>query len=182
MLQTSFSPFPEIKTARLVLRKLTLEDTPEIYFLRSDEQVLKYIGRAPATSINDARDFILNIQANAEKGESILWAIAMNTKPGELIGTICYWRLQPEHYRAEIGYTLHPKFWRKGIMKEAIEAVLEYGFEVMKLHSIEARLNADNHASAALLEKTGFTRDAHFREDFFFNDKFFDTLVYSRLK
>ena len=56
--------------------------------------------------------------------------------------------MKKEHYRAEIGYALHPAFWKKGIMKEAILAVVDYGFNKMHLHSIEANINADNIASA----------------------------------
>lgn len=178
----NFSPFPEIKTGRLILRKLRLEDAPEIFFLRSDESVLKYLEREPVTSITVAKEFIQQIQSSVENGESILWAIALDTKPGELIGTICFWHFQPENFRAEIGYVLHPQFWGKRIMKESIEAVLKYGFEKMQLHSVEARLSAGNVASAALLEKTGFIKEAHFREDVFFKGKFIDTLVYCRLK
>ena len=100
--------------------------------------------------------------------------------PGKLLGSICYWRMQKEHYRAEIGYALHPGSWRKGIMKEAILEVIAYGFSTLQLHSIEARINPANMASAAILESTGFVREAYFKEDFFFRGKFGDTAVYSR--
>ena len=177
----SFNPFPELQTKRLVLRKLTLEDAPELFFLRSDQRVIQHLARKPAESVAVVKEFIQLIQANLEKGESILWAIALNTKPGELIGTICFWNLQPENFRAEIGYVLHPDHWRKGLMKEAMIAVIDYGFQKMKLHSIEARLFAGNDASAFLLEKLSFTRDAYFKEDTFFDGDFLDTLVYSRI-
>jgi ribosomal-protein-alanine N-acetyltransferase len=77
---------------------------------------------------------------------------------------------------------LHPDFWKKGIMKEAIVAVLDFGFNVMRLHSVEANINSGNDASASVLEATGFIKEAHFREDFFFDGTFRDTIIYSRLK
>ena len=67
-------------------------------------------------------------------------------------------------------------------MKEAILAVLDFGFNAMHLHSIEANINADNAASAGVLEATGFIKEAHFKEDFFFDGTFRDTIIYSRLK
>lgn len=100
----------------------------------------------------------------------------------KLIGTICFWNIQQHNYRAEIGYVLHPHYWGKGIMKEAILKVVEYGFETMQLHSIEARLQAENNSSAAQLEVTGFVKEGYFKEDFFFDGEFQDTLVYSRLQ
>ena len=49
----------------------------------------------------------------------------------KVIGSICYWRLLKQHYRAEIGYALHPQYWKKGLMKEAILKVLDYGYNTM---------------------------------------------------
>ncbi|MEO7983368.1 MAG: GNAT family N-acetyltransferase, partial [Bacteroidota bacterium] len=150
MLQPNFTPFPELKTERLLLRRLTMEDAPAIFFLRSDERVLQFIGREPAQSIEEVAAFIQRIHDAVDANESILWAITLRDNPALTIGTICYWRLQRENYRAEIGYALHPEYWRKGIMKEAILEVLDYGFGRMNLHSVEARTTKENLGSAAV--------------------------------
>jgi [ribosomal protein S5]-alanine N-acetyltransferase len=181
MLEPNFSPFPEIKTERLLLRRMQKADGPQILFLRSDDNVMKYIDREKTKTLEEAEAFIEKINNSVDMNEAIMWAISLANDPATLIGTICYWRLQPQHYRAEVGYALHPVHWNKGIMKEALLAVISYGFEVMKLHSIEARLNADNGASARVLEKTGFTREGFFKEDFYSRGKFVDTAVYSLL-
>ena len=182
MLYTDFHPFPELKTERLFLRKITMDDAGEIFFLRSNEIVLQFINKKPAVTMKDAEDFITRINDDIDAGEAIMWAIALKENPGKLIGTICYWRLQKKNYRAEIGYVLHPQFWKKGIMKEAMLKVIEYGFTGMGLHSIEARINPANSASAAILKSTGFVQEAYFKEDFFFLGAFFDTAVYSMLQ
>ncbi len=111
-----------------------------------------------------------------------MWAISLNKEPARLIGTICYWHFQKEHYRAEIGYALHTDFWRKGIMKEAILKVLDYGFNNLKLHSIEAHIDPANNGSAAILESTGFVKEAYFKESFYFRGQFLDTAIYSKLQ
>lgn len=180
-LRTNFIPFPELHTQRLILRKLSLDDAPELYFLRSNPAVLKYLGRKPAESISAVKDFIQQVNQSIDEGQSILWAIAFNAKPRELIGTICFWNVQPENLRAEIGYVLHPDYWGKSIMKEAINEVMHYGFHIMNLHSVEARLSAGNQASVALLEKTGFKKDGYFREDLYFEGAFSDSVVYGKL-
>ena len=182
MLQLNFTPFPELITERLLLRRITLDDAPEIFFLRSDAVVLQYLSKEPAATINEAVAFINRVNGDIDTNDTIIWAITLRNKPDKTIGFICYWRLQKEHYRAEIGYGLHPQQWRKWIMKEAILKVLEYGFATMQLHSIEGRINPNNMASAAILEATGFVREAYFKEDFYFNNKFEDTAVYSRLE
>lgn len=179
MLEVNFTPFPELTTERLVLRKVSVDDAPEIYFLRSDPEVLKYLGKDPEKSVDTAKNFINLVNGNMDNNDSVLWGIALKDDPSKLIGTICYWRMQKEHYRAEIGYVLHPGYWRKGYMKEAIGEVVNYAFNLMGLHSIEARLSPENIASAASLEANGFTKDALFKEDFYYNGEFLDTLVYS---
>jgi len=179
MPEFNFSPFPEIKTERLILRRMQKTDGPQFFFLRSDDQVMLYIDREKTKTLDEAEAFIEKINTSIDTNEVILWALALHTDPGNMIGTISYWRLQPEHFRAEIGYMLHPDHWNRGIMKEALKAVIVYGFEKMKLHSIEARINPENTASAIVLEKTGFTREAYFKEDFYFRGKFIDTAVYS---
>lgn len=181
MLAPNFNPFPELSTSRLHLRKVTPDDSAEMFFMRSDERVMKYIDKEPAKSIADALDFITLINDQEANNDSITWAITLKESP-KLIGTICIWNLKKQHYRGEIGYSIHPDFQRKGYMQEAMEAVLHYGFYKMNLHSIEANINPDNRASALLLEKNGFVKEAHFKEDYFFNGKFIDTIIYSLLK
>ena len=179
MADPGFFPFPEIKTSRLLLRRVTLADSPEILFLRSDDSVMKYIDREKTKTLEEAEAFIQQIIDLYDKNEALMWAISLLERPEKLLGTIGYWRMQKAHFRAELGYVLDPAQWNKGIMKEAIQCVIEYAFGPMQLHSIEARINPDNLASAAVLEKSGFIREAYFREDYCFRGKFIDTAVYS---
>jgi [ribosomal protein S5]-alanine N-acetyltransferase len=181
MLEVNFSPFPEIKTDRLLLRRLRDTDAPEIFFLRSDDRVMKYIDREKPKSEQEVLAFIQMVNANIDKNEAIMWGIALQDKPETLIGNIGFWRIINQHYRSEIGYMLNTNYWNKGIMKEALMAAADFGFKNMKLHSIEAHINPDNAASAIVLEKNGFVREAYFKEDYFFKGKFIDSAIYSLL-
>lgn len=178
-LQLSFHPFPELTTPRLLLRRLAMEDAPAVFFLRSDEAVLRFLQKEPAASIQEAEDFIRRIHREAGAGEGILWAITLSDDPGAVIGTICLWNIQPDHYRAEVGFALHPDHWRKGIMKEALLAVTAYAFTALHFHSLEARIDPANTASSSLLQSAGFVQEGYFKEDFCFQDAFMDTAVYS---
>ena len=182
MLALNFTPFPELKTGRLLLRKLQITDANEMFFLRSNEDVLRYIGREPTKTIAEAEEFINKINKSVDENESILWGIAFLNEPSTIIGTICIWNFQTEHYRGEIGFILHPDHWRKGIMKEAINAVADYGFSILGLHSMEAQLNPENIASSAVLESTGFAKEGHLKENHYFKGEFRDTAIYSKLK
>lgn len=182
MLQPDFSSFPELTTSRLLLRKTTLTDADAVFFLRSDPEVLKYLGREPCTSLKEAEDFITLITNNLETNEAISWAITLKEEPAKMIGNIAFWRMDKASYRSEIGYVLHPGYWQKGIMKEAILKVLSYGFDTMGLHSVEARISPGNRASAALLETTGFVQEGYLKESFCFRGIFEDTVIYSKIK
>jgi len=181
MLVLNFTPFPELKTARLLLRRLDKADANEMFFLRSNEDVLRYLGKEAAKSTTEAENFIDVINKSVDENESILWGIALLIERSKIIGTICLWNFKKENYRGEIGYVLHPNHWRKGIMKEAILSVIDYGFNVLKLHSIEALLSPGNTASSAVLESTGFVKEGHLKESFYFKGEFDDTVIYSKL-
>lgn len=180
MLQVNFSPFPTITTDRLILRELTANDANEIFFLRSDAGLLQYLDKDPEQSLEQTVAFLVRIKKDLDSNNGILWGITLKDSD-VVIGSICYWRMQKEHYRAEIGYVLHPAQQGKGIMDEAMKAVLQYGFEKMQLHSVEANVNPANKNSMKLLEKNGFVKEAHFKENYYYNGKFLDSVIYSLL-
>lgn len=180
MLSLNFSPFPFLQTERLRLRNIVPADAPDLFVLRSDRRVMKFLGRPLAKTEADALAQIQLMLATQEKEEGIAWGICL--KDNEVLaGTIGFWRLQKEHFRAEIGYLLHPSLQGKGLMREAMEAVLHYGFTVMNLHSVEANVNPANTASIGLLKRTGFVQEAYFRENYYDDGKFVDSAIYSLL-
>jgi ribosomal-protein-alanine N-acetyltransferase len=180
MLDLNFSPFPFLETKRLILREIAFEDSAEIFALRSNPDAMKFIGKPPATSIEDANKMIRMFTDGISNNESITWGIAFK-ETNRIVGTIGFWRISKDHHRAEIGYMLHPEHWKKGILTEAAKAVIECGFRKFKFHSIEAQLTPENIASVKLLEKTGFVKEAHFKENYFFEGEYSDTAVYSKL-
>jgi ribosomal-protein-alanine N-acetyltransferase len=181
MLEFNFNPFPIIYTERLVLRQLTISDSQHFFELNTNDAVLKYLEFLRMKTIEDASQKIDKHTAEIGNNENIIWAISTKENP-KLIGTICLFHFKKKHYRGEIGYMLHPNFWRKGILQECINVVLNFGFDVLNLHSIEAIVDPENEPSIGLLEKNKFVREAYFKEDFYQNEKFCDTAVYSLLK
>ena len=181
MMQVSFHPFPILETARLYLRQVHDNDAAAIFALRSNRNVMQFLDRPMADSIADAEHLVKKIKDSLERNEGITWGICSIADP-HLVGTIGFWQLTREHFRAELGYLLHPNHQGKGLMQEAIEAALNYGFHVMQLHSVEANVNPLNNASIRLLERNNFIREAWFRENYYYNGKFLDTYVYSLLK
>jgi ribosomal-protein-alanine N-acetyltransferase len=75
-----------------------------------------------------------------------------------------------------------PHYNGQGIVTEAIKLVLEYGFEILNMHSIEAIIDPNNLASERVLQKNGFVKEAHLIENELWDGKFLDTVIYSILK
>ena len=157
MLTNIFTPFPVLKTERLTLRQLSVNDDKEIFALRSDKQVNKYLDREPSHTIEDARKFIDKIAEVVRQNQGIYWAITL-TNNDNLIGTICLFNFSNENNQAEIGYELLPAFQGQGIMQEATSKVIAFGFDVIGLKAIEAYTHLENKNSSKLLEKFNFRK------------------------
>jgi ribosomal-protein-alanine N-acetyltransferase len=155
MLNRSFTPFPILITERLILRQLVISDEQEIFTLRSDSEINKYLDRQVSNTLEDARNFINKVNENINKNDSLYWAIALGDK-NILGGTICLFGFSDENSKCEIGYELLTNFQGQGIMREAAEKVIDYAFNTIKVQKIEAFLHRDNQRSIKLLDKLSF--------------------------
>ena len=180
MLTINFTSFPNLETERLLLRRVNNNDIKEVLALRSNPETMKYIPRPLVKNDDEALEHIAMIETKIENNEGINWAITLKDNP-KLIGLIGHYRIKPEHYRSEIGYMILPEFNGKGIVTEAVQEVVNYGFEAMQLHSIEAVIDPDNIASAKVLEKNNFVKEAHLKENEFYDGRFYDSVIYSLL-
>jgi ribosomal-protein-alanine N-acetyltransferase len=177
----TFKPFPVLETERLLLRQFSNEDAADVFVMRSDPDVMQYIPRPLAVTLQDALVVIKTVNDFIEKGEKLNWAITEKST-GSVIGMIGYVNMKPEHFRAEVGYSLSKAWHRQGIMREALACVLKYGFEQLELHSVEAITDAHNVASRNLLLAIGFVQEAFFTEDFYFNGRFRNSIHYGMLR
>ncbi|NIJ53123.1 GNAT family N-acetyltransferase [Dyadobacter arcticus] len=180
-MKKEFHPFPEIETERLYLHALRAQEAQNMYLLRSNQQAMEFIGKPLLRSVEEAEELIYGYQRNLKELIGITWSVSRKASSG-LIGTIGFHKIDWPNHRAEIGYMLHPDYWGKGFMIEAVGAVLNYGFDQIGLHSVEAKIHPNNGVSRNLLIKFQFLKEGYFRENFFDNGIFWDTEVYSLLK
>jgi ribosomal-protein-alanine N-acetyltransferase len=180
MLNFNFEPFPVIESDRLILKRITKDDVNEVFELRSNPETMKYIPRPLVKTTEDAIEHIAMIEEKIILNEGINWGITFKNS-SKLLGIIGFYRMQPENYRAEIGYILLPEFHGKGIITEAVKRLITYGFDDLKLHSIEAIIDPENLASENVLQKCGFIKEARLKECQFYEGKFLDKVIYSLL-
>jgi [ribosomal protein S5]-alanine N-acetyltransferase len=155
MLHKYFTPFPILTTERLTLRQLLINDDEDIFTLRSNSEINKYLDRQLSNTIEDARNFIHTVNENINKNIALYWAITLSDS-NTFVGTICLYGFSDENDNCEIGYELLTNFQSQGIMKEAVEKVIDYAFNTIKVQKIEAFLHRNNQPSINLLEKLLF--------------------------
>lgn len=161
MLQSNFTDFPILETERLVLRNIVDTDFEKIYELHSDAVVNAFVGRELSTTLEKSKAYILRMQKLVANNECLYWVIQFKENP-ELIGSVCCWNYDIENAIVEIGYEMLPQFQGKGIMSEALRAMMAFIFEVMEAEMITAFPKGLNVNSVAVLEKLGFKHEEHF--------------------
>jgi len=141
---------------------------------------MEHISRPLAKSVEDAESFIRKITKGINQNQLVYWGITLKVDDS-LIGTVCLWNISTENHRAELGYELMPEFQGQGLMQEALTRVIDYAFKTLRFHTLEANVNPDNKKSVKLLEKNDFAREAYFKENYFYEGEFLDTLIYSKI-
>lgn len=154
-----------LKTERLNLRPISENDIENIFKLQSLEQTAQFNTSKIPIDINETK-------MNVEKwiGENTKENIKHFTFAVELIAEekfigLIGLHLGKEHYKnAEVWFQLDYRFWNKGYATESLRKIIDFGFETLKLHRIEAGCAVDNVGSFTVLEKVGMLREAHTRQ------------------
>jgi [ribosomal protein S5]-alanine N-acetyltransferase len=173
--------FPNLQTERLILRQLTLEDTDFVFHHFSDPQVTQYLMDEPPLANAEEAQAIINFFLNPESKTHNRWGIVRKADQ-RLMGTCGFHKWDKAHFRAEIGYDLAPDCWGQGFMSEALHAVINNGFERMKINRIDAFVYANNPRSVHLLQKLGFKQEGFLRDYFYLNGTFYDHLMFGLLR
>jgi len=176
-----FEKFPELESDRLNFRQFTKRDAEQLFKIRSDKQVMKFMDIILLNDQSQAKTLIKSIIKDFKEKRGITWAI-IDKPTKKLIGTFGFWRLVKPHNYAEIGFSLLSEYWGKGLMTETFKTLMEFGFEKMNLHRFEANVNPQNENSIKILERVGFRKEAHFRQNYLFNNNYTDSAIYCLLE
>ena len=178
------SPFPELTTERLLLREFDLSDAPAVFAILGREDVNEWLETDTLQTIEDAEARILARLRLFKDGLGFRWAITLRENPAQVIGSCGYFSVRRGTQTVEIGFELHPDYWRRGMMSEAMQAILQYSFSaqsLMPVHRIEALVAPANTASCRLLQKFGFEREGVRREFGCWKGRYQDVALYALL-
>ncbi|SES42305.1 GNAT family N-acetyltransferase [Psychrobacillus sp. OK032] len=173
----NFNPFPTIETKNLLLRRMVESDRNDIHEMRKDPQMNEYTDSKEDENVSETTAYIEKMSKGIEQNKWIIWAIEHKLTQ-KVIGSISIWNINVELKSGELGYGIIPSFQGKGLMKEALQNVVKYGFNEMKLKEIVAFTEENNIASLRLLEKCQFLQIDRMEEDGYFKKQVFQMNVY----
>lgn len=173
--------FKTIETERLMIQKLDSETMNQIFELNNDGEIKKTLGIT--TEDEFARQKKIHQKGYESYNRTMLNFQIVEKQSSVIIGNCGFHTWNPQHHRAEIGYALNiDEFKNKGFMKEALEKIIEFGFEEMKLNRIKALIDENNIPSKKLLEHFGFNWEGVMRGHYLVNGIFEDSVLYSLLQ
>lgn len=169
-----------IQTKRLCLRKYSINDTADIFEnYATDNRVTKFLSWQPYDNIEDLQLYISE-QVSNYADNIYNWVIEYQN---QVIGSISAMTIDEKNESCEIGYCLGFEFWNKGIMTEAMSAVIQYLFLEVGFHRIAAKHDVENPASGKVMMNGNMTYEGRLREYYLRHDGIYsDSLIYSILK
>ena len=172
---------PTIPTERLLLRALTPEDVPALFAIFGDPAVCRYWSRPALPDLAAAAELQAEIARYFADRELFQWGLA-ERDTGTVVGTCTLASLSAEHRRAEVGFALARSAWGRGYIAEALPALVEFAFETLALHRLEADVDPRNGRSMRALERVGFEREGYQRERYFLLGEVQDAVLYGLLR
>jgi RimJ/RimL family protein N-acetyltransferase len=160
-----------LETSRLIIRPFAPSDITQVYLAALNDPSIIGLTEARHRTWNrdSATEFVRLANSTTSKIFGVF--IKQTHKP---IGNIRLFGIHPLHRRAELSLLFYDKSeWSKGYATEAVEAVVNYAFDVLKLHRIVADYYATNIASSRMFEKVGFVIEGVFKDHFLVGDSQF---------
>ena len=155
--------YPTLKTERLILRRFTLKDAPDVQRLAGEWEVARTLLSVPHPYEDGVAEAWISEHGSVfERGEGVNFAVVLRER-GELCGSIGL-LINPRDANAELGYWIGVPYWGRGYATEAAREVVRYGFEQLWLHRIYAAHFGNNPASGRVLRKIGMVYEGTRRE------------------
>jgi ribosomal-protein-alanine N-acetyltransferase len=175
------TPLPTLATPRLALRRLTVDDADAMFAYLRDPALTEFVSWEHHASIERTVLYLMTVEAAYRDGGLLEWGVT--TRRGRrLVGTCGFTRVDPDHARAELGYTIGRRFSGRGYATEAAAAVLRWGFDALGLNRVEAQCVVGNAASERVLAKLGMRCEALLAERAAIRGRFRDVKMFARLR
>jgi RimJ/RimL family protein N-acetyltransferase len=170
---------PPLRGDDLLLRWLTADDVPALRAIFSDADVVRFMSVPQLTSEAATLAFLAEIHNGFRGGTLYQWGVQLEQG---IVGSCTLANIDRKHRRAELGFALARAFWGRGLILQALPTVIQFAFERLDLHRIEADTDPRNLASMRVLERLGFQREGLLRERYFQFGEAQDAVVFGLLR
>ncbi len=172
-----------IETDRLILRRYVIEDADAMYKnWASDSEVTKFLTWQPHSSVEVSRGIIENWLKEYSDEKYYQWAIVLKANGNEPIGDISVVQMNEDISMVHIGYCLGRAWWRRGIMSEALKAVMDFMFDTVEVNRVESRHDPMNPNSGKVMQKCGMKYEGTLRSADRNNQGICDACYYALLR
>lgn len=172
-----------IETDRLILRRYVIEDADAMYKnWASDSEVTKFLTWQPHSSVDVSRSIIEDWLKEYSDEKYYHWAIVFRDNGNEPIGDISVVQMNEDISMVHIGYCLGRAWWRRGIMSEALKAVMDFMFDTVEVNRVESRHDPMNPNSGKVMQKCGMKYEGTLRSADRNNQGICDACYYALLR
>jgi [ribosomal protein S5]-alanine N-acetyltransferase len=172
---------PTIPAGRVRLRPLADGDVPALFAVFSDEQVMRYWSTPPMREVAEAQALLDEIRSTFLQRSLFQWGVA-RVEDDRVVGTCTLFNIDKRNRRAEIGYALARDCWGRGLMREALGALIDYAFGPLDLTRLEADVDPRNAPSIRIVERLGFVREGLLRERWHVGGETQDSVILGLLR
>lgn len=172
--------FPLLETERLRLRELKAGDVADLLAVYSNPEITRFCEVPTLSSAAQAQVLLEGFRNEFTREVGVRWAITQKGT-SRLVG-LCGVGWYGHNHSALLSYDLHQDFWNRGLMTEAVRAVVRYTFEDVGMNRLTATTVLDNPRSARVLRRNGFQEEGILRDWAFWKGEFKDLRCFSLLR
>ncbi len=170
---------PVLRGKGITLRELRVSDAASLLALLTSEEVTRFIS-PPPTTIEGFERFILWAQRERQAGRYVCFAVVPDGYD-TAVGLFQVRQLDPMFDTAEWGFAIGAEFWGSGLFVKGAELVIDFSFEVVGAHRLEARAAVQNGRGSGALRKIGAIQEGILRKSFLRGGKYLDQALWTIL-
>jgi [ribosomal protein S5]-alanine N-acetyltransferase len=170
-----------LESKHLLVRPVAESDLADLLSVNGDDEVTRFLPYESWRSVDDGQAWLARMRKMEDAGTGVQLVI-IDRASGRAIGSCLLFRLEPASARAELGYVLGRQSWGRGLMHEALAALISHAFGTLGLRRLEAEVNPQNAASCRLLERLGFRNEGLLRQRWVAKGAAYDIRFYGLLR
>lgn len=172
---------PDIESARLLMRKLRIDDATDMFEWAKDVNVTQFLSWEPHKTVDDSRRYIQKLIEGYARQEFAGWGVEYKPEK-KLVGAFRAYNFVPQHQRAEISAAVNRRYQSRGVMTEVIDLFFNFAFQELPINRIEGIILTENTASQRMVAKLGMTYEGDLKQYYYIRGVYRDCKLFRMLR